>query len=68
MPLRHLYDVGLMSELVEDEQLDVNFLLRQSLITISTLPFHLVNDLWRWRAFREDDTYRVTHLVQPVLG
>merc|ERR1712106_525571 len=21
-------------------------------ITISTLPFHLVNDLWRWRAFR----------------
>ncbi|KAK7078289.1 Metallothionein expression activator [Halocaridina rubra] len=20
--------------------------------TISTLPFHLVNDLWRWRAFR----------------
>ena len=53
---RHLYEVGLMSELVEDEQLDVNFLLRQSLITISTLPFHLVNDLWRWRAFREDNT------------
>ena len=52
---RHLYDVGLMSELVEDEQLDVNFLLSQSLITISTLPFHLVNDLWRWRAFREED-------------
>ena len=24
----------------------------QALITISTLPFHLVNDLWRWRAFR----------------
>merc|ERR1719322_2081652 len=43
-----------MSELVEDDQLDVNFLLSQSLITISTLPFHLVNDLWRWRAFRGD--------------
>jgi len=26
----------------------------QALITISTLPFHLVNDLWRWRAFRLD--------------
>ncbi len=41
-----------MKELVEDERLDVNFLLSQSLITVSTLPFHLVNDLWRWRAFR----------------
>ena len=56
MSPRHLYDVGLMSELVEDEQLDVNFLLSQSLITISTLPFHLVNDLWRWRAFREENS------------
>jgi hypothetical protein len=41
-----------MNELIEDDRLDVNFLLSQSLITISTLPFHLVNDLWRWRAFR----------------
>ena len=41
-------------------QLDVNFLLSQSLITISTLPFHLVNDLWRWRAFRED-SYNLCH-------
>ena len=22
------------------------------MITISTLPFHLVNDLWRWKVFR----------------
>ena len=56
MSPRHLYDVGLMDELVEDERLDVNFLLSQSLITISTLPFHLVNDLWRWRAFREENS------------
>ena len=31
---------------------DLNFLMSQALITISALPFHLVNDLWRWRAFR----------------
>ena len=24
----------------------------KALITISTLPFHLVNDLWRWKVFR----------------
>ena len=24
----------------------------KALITISTLPFHLVNDLWRWKIFR----------------
>jgi len=48
----HLYSIGLLDELVEDEELDMNFLMSQALITISTLPFHLVNDLWRWRAFR----------------
>jgi len=48
----HLYSIGLMKDLVQDEELDMNFLMSQALITISTLPFHLVNDLWRWRAFR----------------
>ena len=37
--------------------MDVNFLMSQSLITISTLPFHLVNDLWRWQIFRGDISY-----------
>jgi hypothetical protein len=49
-----LLTLGLIDELVEDDELDANFLMSQSLITISTLPFHLVNDLWRWRAFRGD--------------
>ena len=38
---KHLYSIGLLDELVEDEELDINFLMSQSLITISTLPFHL---------------------------
>ena len=58
---KHLYDLGLLDELVEDEELDLNFLMSQALITISTLPFHLVNDLWRWRAFR-GEVQRNEHL------
>ena len=38
---KHLYSIGLIEELIEDEKLDANFLMSQSLITISTLPFHL---------------------------
>ena len=38
---KHLYSLGLIDDLVEDTELDVNFLMSQSLITISTLPFHL---------------------------
>ena len=38
---KHLYKLGLIDNLVEDEEMDVNFLMSQSLITISTLPFHL---------------------------
>jgi len=30
----------------------MNFLLFQALNTISTLPFHLVQDSWRWKMFR----------------
>jgi len=50
----HLFSIGLLDNLVQDEELDLNFLMSQALITISTLPYHLVNDIWRWRAFRGD--------------
>lgn len=49
---KHLHQIGLMKELVEDDEGDINFLMSQALITVSTLPFHLVNDLWRWKIFR----------------
>ena len=51
---KHLHKLGLMDSLVEDEELDINFLMSQALITVTTLPFHLVNDLWRWRVFHGD--------------
>ena len=51
---KHLHKLGLMERLEEDEELDINFLLSQALVTETTLPFHLVNDLWRWRVFHGD--------------
>lgn len=46
---KHLHSIGLMDQLEEDQEIDINFMMSQALITISTLPFHLVNDVWRWR-------------------
>ena len=48
----HLHKLGLLETLEQDEELEINFLMSQALITITTLPFHLVNDLWSWRVFR----------------
>ncbi|CAG0897557.1 unnamed protein product [Cyprideis torosa] len=50
----HLYSVGLLENLEDNYETDINFLLLQSFGSVSTLPFHLVNDLWRWKAFRGD--------------
>ena len=63
---KHLYKIGLLDELVEDEELDLNFLMSQALITVSTLPFHLVNDLWRWRAFAGQVSLRHQVLFQSL--
>ena len=58
--------IGLLPELVEDPEVELNYLMSQALITVSTLPFHLVQvciqvqvqennrlvqDMWRWRVF-----------------
>ncbi|CAG0912459.1 unnamed protein product [Notodromas monacha] len=49
---KHLETIGLIDEVVENPDLDINFLLKTSFGSLSTLPFHYVMDLWRWRAFR----------------
>jgi len=51
---KHLHKIGLIKELKEDNEVDINYLMSQALITISTLPFHLTNDLWRWKAFSNE--------------
>ena len=60
-----------MDSLVEDEELDINFLMSQALITVTTLPFHLVNDLWRWRVFHGDykeKEWNREHIVSTSFG
>lgn len=49
---KHLKAVGLLTIDDEDQDVDMNFLLFQALQTVSTLPFHLVQDTWRWKMFR----------------
>lgn len=50
---KHLNTLGLLNT-PEDPDVDMNFLLFQALNTISTIPFHLVQDDFRWRMFRGD--------------
>ena len=40
--------------ILHSTDVDMNFLLFQALKTISTLPFHLTQDTWRWDMFRGD--------------
>lgn len=51
---QHLAKVGLLKEIPENPEMSINFLLRTALHSVTTLPFHLVNDLWCWKAFRGD--------------
>ncbi len=32
-------------------EVDINFLMQKALSSISSLPFHLVQDTWRWKLF-----------------
>jgi len=47
----YLHKLGLLDSYTPDLKQDINFLLSQALITVSTIPFHLVNDKWRWDIF-----------------
>ncbi|KAI9552326.1 hypothetical protein GHT06_022691 [Daphnia sinensis] len=49
---KHLQSVGLLDVIEDDPEVDINFLMQQALSSVSSLPFHLVQDTWRWRLFR----------------
>lgn len=40
--------------MIDSTDVDMNFLVFQALNTISTLPFHLIQDTFRWNMFRGD--------------
>lgn len=48
---KHLYTIGLLDELVDDEETDINYLLKMALQKIAFLPFGFLIDQWRWGVF-----------------
>ncbi|XP_077986221.1 angiotensin-converting enzyme 2-like [Glandiceps talaboti] len=53
---QHLYDVNLLDELPNDYESDINFLMKQALTMVATLPFSIGLEKWRWEVFRGNIT------------
>ncbi|XP_055929558.1 inactive angiotensin-converting enzyme-related protein-like [Argiope bruennichi] len=49
---KHLKSIGLLDEVADDPEGDLNFLLRTALDKVSFLPSGYLIDLWRWGLFR----------------
>ncbi|KAK7508278.1 hypothetical protein BaRGS_00000517 [Batillaria attramentaria] len=53
---KHLNKIGLLPELVEDNEATLNFLMAMALQKIAFLPFGYLIDQWRWSVFKGDTT------------
>ncbi|XP_035222390.1 uncharacterized protein LOC118195242 [Stegodyphus dumicola] len=51
---KHLKSIGLLKEVADDPEGDLNFLLRTALDKVSFLPSGYLIDLWRWGLFSGD--------------
>ncbi|KAM9320348.1 angiotensin-converting enzyme 2 [Gastrophryne carolinensis] len=50
---KHLKSLQLLPDtFVEDKETEINFLLRQALTIVGTLPFTYMLEEWRWKVFR----------------
>ncbi|KAL8175812.1 UNVERIFIED_CONTAM: hypothetical protein K2H54_008788 [Gekko kuhli] len=47
----HLKKIGLLNEVTEDADSDINYLLKMALEKIAFLPFGYLIDQWRWNVF-----------------
>ncbi len=47
----HLYELGLLEEVVESYEADINFLLQQAMERVMFLPFGYLIDQYRWALF-----------------
>ncbi|KAH9498639.1 hypothetical protein Btru_007067 [Bulinus truncatus] len=47
----HLNKIGLLSEIVNDNETDINFLMNMALQKIAFIPFGYLIDQWRWSVF-----------------
>ncbi|XP_067687134.1 uncharacterized protein [Haliotis asinina] len=48
---KHLQSIGLLSNVEEDEESDINYMLSMALDKIAFLPFGYLMDQWRWSVF-----------------
>ncbi|XP_062576365.1 uncharacterized protein LOC134238260 [Saccostrea cucullata] len=48
---KHLHKIGLLKNLVNDTETDINFLMKMALEKIAFLPFGYLIDQWRWSVF-----------------
>ncbi|XP_045585497.2 LOW QUALITY PROTEIN: angiotensin-converting enzyme [Procambarus clarkii] len=48
---KHLHEIGLLEEVHDDPEVDINFLMSMALDKITFLPFGYLMDLWRWDVF-----------------
>nr|7EDJ_I Chain I, Angiotensin-converting enzyme 2 (ACE2) ectodomain [Homo sapiens]7EDJ_J Chain J, Angiotensin-converting enzyme 2 (ACE2) ectodomain [Homo sapiens]7EDJ_K Chain K, Angiotensin-converting enzyme 2 (ACE2) ectodomain [Homo sapiens]7V7Z_D Chain D, Angiotensin-converting enzyme 2,Green fluorescent protein [Homo sapiens]7V7Z_E Chain E, Angiotensin-converting enzyme 2,Green fluorescent protein [Homo sapiens]7V7Z_F Chain F, Angiotensin-converting enzyme 2,Green fluorescent protein [Homo sapien len=50
---KHLKSIGLLSpDFQEDNETEINFLLKQALTIVGTLPFTYMLEKWRWMVFK----------------
>ncbi|XP_061182126.1 angiotensin-converting enzyme-like [Saccostrea echinata] len=50
----HMKVIGLLDEVPNDQDSDINFLLKMALDKVAFLPFGYLIDQWRWSVFRGD--------------
>ncbi|KAA0725566.1 Angiotensin-converting enzyme [Triplophysa tibetana] len=48
---KHLHTIGLMDQLTDDAESDINYLFKMALRKIAFLPFGYLIDQWRWGVF-----------------
>ncbi|KAA0202903.1 hypothetical protein HAZT_HAZT011951 [Hyalella azteca] len=48
---KHLHKIGLLEQIVDDEESDINFLMKVALDKVTFLPFGYLIDKYRWRVF-----------------
>ncbi|KAM6977897.1 angiotensin-converting enzyme 2 [Aplochiton taeniatus] len=52
---KHLQALGLLQpDFVEDKETEINFLLKQALTIVATLPFTYQLEEWRWQVFQDN--------------
>ncbi|KAG7256896.1 hypothetical protein CRUP_021058 [Coryphaenoides rupestris] len=49
---KHLHSIGLLDKLTNDNETDINYLLKMALEKMAFLPFGYLIDQWRWNVFR----------------